>query len=101
MLTQNCDRNELIAMLAWQFDMGIDEALLDHPQADAVQLRFDQLLGGSAPQYDKLHCAVLQVRNKSAARAAEATAINAMRAMGFPLRSDRDSGHVHFSSSAR
>ena len=71
---------------------SIRQRLLQHRQT---------FLGGSAPQYDKLHCAVLQVRNKSAARAAEATAINAMRAMGFPLRSDRDSGHVHFSSSAR
>ena len=32
MLAQNDDRNELIAMLAWQLDMGIDEALLDHPK---------------------------------------------------------------------
>ena len=50
MLAQNDDRNELIAMLAWQLDMGIDEALLDHPQADAVPLRLDQLLAVAAPQ---------------------------------------------------
>ena len=49
MLAQNDDRNELIAMLAWQLDMGIDEALLDHPQADAVPLRLDQLLAVAAP----------------------------------------------------
>ncbi len=49
MLAQNDDRNELIAMLAWQLDMGIDEALLDHPQADAVPLRPDQLLAVAAP----------------------------------------------------
>jgi len=45
MLAQNDDRNELIAMLAWQFDMGINEALLDHSQADAVPLRLDQFFG--------------------------------------------------------
>ncbi len=53
MLAQNDDRNELIAMLAWQLDMGIDEALLDHPQADAVPLRLDQLLAVAAPAGDK------------------------------------------------
>ena len=53
MLAQNDDRNELIAMLAWQLDMGIDEALLDHPQVDAVPLRLDQLLAVVAPAGDK------------------------------------------------
>ena len=53
MLAQNDDRNELIAMLAWQLDMGIDEALLDHPQVDAVPLRLDQLLAAVAPAGDK------------------------------------------------
>ena len=48
MLAQNDDRNELIAMLAWQLDMGIDETLLDHHQADAVPLRLDQLLAVAA-----------------------------------------------------
>jgi len=52
MLVQNDDRNELIAMLAWQLDMGIDEALLDHPQADAASLRLDQLLAVAAPAGD-------------------------------------------------
>ena len=52
MLAQNDDRNELIAMLTWQLDMGIDEALLDHPQADAVPLRLDQLLAVAAPAGD-------------------------------------------------
>ena len=52
MLAQNDDRNELIAMLAWQLDMGIDEALLDHTQADAVPLRLDQLLAVAAPAGD-------------------------------------------------
>jgi len=52
MLAQNDDRNELIAMLAWQLDMGIDEALLDHPQADTVPLRLDQLLAVAAPAGD-------------------------------------------------
>jgi DNA polymerase len=50
MLAQNDDRNELIAMLAWQLDVGIDEALLDRTQADAVPLRLDQLLAVAAPQ---------------------------------------------------
>ena len=50
MLAQNDDRNELIAMLAWQLDMGIDEALLDHPQTDAAPLRLDQLLAVAVPQ---------------------------------------------------
>ena len=53
MLAQNDDRNELIAMLAWQLDMGIDEALLDLPQVDAVPLRLDQLLAVVAPAGDK------------------------------------------------
>ena len=53
MLAQNDDRNELIAMLAWQLDIGIDEALLDHPQADAVPLRLDQFLAVAAPADDK------------------------------------------------
>ena len=49
MLAQIDDRNELIAMLAWQLDIGVDEALLDHPNADAVPLRLDQLLAVAAP----------------------------------------------------
>ena len=53
MLAQNNDRNELIAMLAWQSDMGIDEALLDHPQVDASALRLDQLLAVAALAGDK------------------------------------------------
>ncbi|MDC3320033.1 uracil-DNA glycosylase [bacterium] len=53
MLAQNDDRNELIAMLAWQLDMGIDEALLDDPQADAVPLRLDQLLAVAEPAGDR------------------------------------------------
>ena len=53
MLAQNDDRNELIAMLAWQFDMGINEALLDHSQADAVPLRLDQFLAVAATAGDK------------------------------------------------
>jgi uracil-DNA glycosylase len=53
MLAQNDDQNELIAMLAWQLDMGVDEALLDHPQVDAAPLRLDQLLAVGAPAGDK------------------------------------------------
>jgi len=41
------DRDELIAMLAWQLDMGVDEALLDHPVPDAPPLRLDQLLAAN------------------------------------------------------
>ena len=52
MLAKNDDRNELIAMLAWQLDMGIDEALLDHSQVDAAPLRLDQLLADAAPAGD-------------------------------------------------
>jgi DNA polymerase len=79
MLAQNYDRNELIAMLAWQLDMGVDEALLDHPRADAVSLRLDQLLavagkagdkgvsqtvmGGAAPQLQE----VVKMANPTAA----------------------------------
>ena len=53
MLAQNDDRNELIAMLEWQLEMGVDEALLDHPQADAVAPQVDQLLAVAAPDSDK------------------------------------------------
>ncbi|MDA8717165.1 uracil-DNA glycosylase [Alphaproteobacteria bacterium] len=53
MSAQNNDRNELIAMLAWQLDMGIDEALLDHAQVDAAALRLDQLLAVAALAGDK------------------------------------------------
>jgi uracil-DNA glycosylase len=53
MLVQNDNRNELIALLAWQLDMGVDEALFDYPQADAVPLRLDQLLSVAAPTGDK------------------------------------------------
>ena len=53
MLAQNDDRNELIAMLAWQLDMGIDEALLDHPQVDVAPLRLDQLLAVAEPAGDR------------------------------------------------
>ena len=53
MLAQNDDRNELIAMLAWQLDMGIDEALLDNPQVDAAPSRLDQFLAVAAPTGDK------------------------------------------------
>ena len=53
MLAQNDDRNELIAMLAWQLDMGIDEALLDHSHVNAAALRLDQLLAVSASAGDR------------------------------------------------
>ncbi|MDB3879866.1 uracil-DNA glycosylase [Alphaproteobacteria bacterium] len=53
MLAQNDDRNELIAMLAWQLDIGIDEALLDHPQVDAAPLRLDQLSAVAGSVGDK------------------------------------------------
>ncbi len=53
MLAQNDDLNELIAMLAWQLDMGIDESLVDHPQVDATPLRLDRLLAVAATAGDE------------------------------------------------
>ena len=52
-MAQNNDRNELIAMLAWQLDMGIDEALLDHSHVNAAALRLDQLLAVAASAGDR------------------------------------------------
>ena len=44
MLTTIYDRNDLIAMLRWQFEIGIDEALLDFPDATASLVKLDELL---------------------------------------------------------
>ena len=44
MIEQILGRNDLIEMLTWQFDMGIDEALLDYPEAASQQVRMDELL---------------------------------------------------------
>lgn len=44
MPAQIYDRNDLIAMLRWQFEMGIDEALLDFPDASAPPVKLDELL---------------------------------------------------------
>jgi uracil-DNA glycosylase family 4 len=41
---QNHVRNDLITMLRWQFDMGIDEALLDFPDISTPPVKFDELL---------------------------------------------------------
>jgi DNA polymerase len=41
------DRNDLITMLRWQFDIGIDEALLDLPDASKLPVRLDELLGAT------------------------------------------------------
>ena len=38
------DRNDLIAMLRWQFEIGIDEALLDFPDPLASPVKLDELL---------------------------------------------------------
>ena len=38
------DRNDLFAMLHWQFEIGIDEALLDFPDALASPVKLDGLL---------------------------------------------------------
>ena len=38
------DRNDLIAMLRWQFEIGIDEALLDFPDTSASPVKLDELL---------------------------------------------------------
>ena len=39
MPTQIYDRNDLIAMLRWQLEIGIDEALLDFPDASDSDYR--------------------------------------------------------------
>ena len=41
---QNHVQNDLITMLRWQFDMGIDEALLDFPDISTPPVKFDELL---------------------------------------------------------
>ena len=44
MLQHIYDRNDLIAMLRWQFEIGIDEALLDFPDTSASPVNLDELL---------------------------------------------------------
>ena len=44
MLGKIHNRKDLIAMLTWQVDMGIDEALLDYPGSASQQVRMDELL---------------------------------------------------------
>ena len=44
MLQHIYDRNELIAMLRWQFEIGIDEALLDFPDTSSSPVKLDELL---------------------------------------------------------
>ena len=44
MLQHIYDRNELIAMLRWQFEIGIDEALLDFPDTSASPVKLNELL---------------------------------------------------------
>ena len=44
MPTHIYDRNDLIAMLRWQFELGIDEALLDFPDTSASPVKLDELL---------------------------------------------------------
>ena len=44
MLPHIYDRNDLIAMLRWQFEIGIDEALLDFPDTSASPVKLDELL---------------------------------------------------------
>lgn len=44
MLPHIYDRNDLIAMLRWQFEIGIDEALLDFPDTSASPVNLDELL---------------------------------------------------------
>ena len=43
MLPHIYDRNDLIAMLRWQFEIGIDEALLDFPDTSASPVNLDEL----------------------------------------------------------
>ncbi len=44
MSAQIHDRADLIAMLKWQFDMGVDESLLDYPDGSSQPVRLDELL---------------------------------------------------------
>ena len=44
MLPPIYDRSDLIAMLRWQFEIGIDEALLDFPDASISSVKLDELL---------------------------------------------------------
>ena len=44
MLTQIYDRNDLIEMLRYQFELGIDEALLDFPDMSASPVKLSELL---------------------------------------------------------
>ena len=44
------DRNDLIAMLLWQFEIGIDEALLDFPDGTASPVKLDELLSPLNPK---------------------------------------------------
>ena len=44
MLPHIYDRNDLIAMLRWQFEIGIDEALLDFPDTSSSPVKLDELL---------------------------------------------------------
>ncbi len=44
MPAQMYDRNDLIAMLRYQFEIGIDEALLDFPDASASPVKLSELL---------------------------------------------------------
>ena len=44
MLPSIYDRSDLIAMLRWQFEIGIDEALLDLPDATASPQKLEELL---------------------------------------------------------
>ena len=44
MLAHIYDRNDLIAMLRWQFELGIDEALLDFPDTRASPVKLDELM---------------------------------------------------------
>ncbi|MDC1381995.1 uracil-DNA glycosylase [Candidatus Puniceispirillum sp.] len=51
MIAKIPDQNDLIEMLTWQFDMGIDEALLDYPVVPSQQARMGEssaLAGGLA-----------------------------------------------------
>ena len=50
MPAQIYNQNDLIAMLKWQFDMGIDESLLDNPDGVSQPVQMDEFLaltGGS------------------------------------------------------
>ena len=89
MLQHIYDRNDLIAMLHWQFEIGIDEALLDFPDPLASPVKLDGLLSqinattnfsakmlGSSNTASSMEEVIKQVPSKNG-RAADSSAVAA------------------------